>query len=83
MCVCRGSDTHDLANEVVDDLAGLDEEHDLPGLLQLGAQLLNRVGADDLGAGRLVREEAVNLLGYCEGVTPERKRANASASVRP
>ena len=82
MCVCRGSDTHDLADKVVHDLAGLDEEHDLPGLLQLGAQLLDRVGADDLGAGGLVREEAVNLLGYERVVTPERKSANTSASVR-
>lgn len=34
-------------DEVVDGLAGHDEEHDLAGALELGAEFFNGVGADD------------------------------------
>jgi len=51
----------DLGNEVVDGLAGLDEHHDLAGTLQLLAELLDRVSANDLGALGLVGQEVVNL----------------------
>lgn len=40
----------ELANKVVDSLAGLDEENDSAGLLELLAELLDRVSADDVGA---------------------------------
>jgi hypothetical protein len=40
----------ELADEVVDGRAGLDEEDDLARRLELLAELLDRVGADDLGA---------------------------------
>jgi hypothetical protein len=37
----------ELADEVVDGLTSLDEENDLAGSLELGAELLNGVSADD------------------------------------
>ena len=40
----------ELADEVVDGLAGLDEEDDSPGSLELGAELLDRVGTDNVGS---------------------------------
>ena len=40
----------ELGNEVVDGLTGLDEEDDAAGTLELGAELLDGVGADDVGA---------------------------------
>ena len=40
----------ELGNEVVDGLAGLDEEDDAARTLELGAELLDGVGADDVGA---------------------------------
>lgn len=40
----------ELSNEVVDGLAGLDKKDDTAGALELGAELLNRVGANDVGA---------------------------------
>jgi hypothetical protein len=40
----------ELGDEVVDGLAGLDEEDDTTGRLELGAELLDRVGANDVGA---------------------------------
>jgi hypothetical protein len=40
----------ELADEVVYGLTGLDEEDDSPWGLELGAQLLDRVGADNVGA---------------------------------
>lgn len=40
----------ELSNEVVDGLTSLDEEDDSPRPLELSAELLNGVGADDVGA---------------------------------
>lgn len=40
----------ELSNEVVDSLTGLDEEDDSPRPLELSAELLNGVGANDVGA---------------------------------
>jgi hypothetical protein len=40
----------ELGDKVVDGLAGLDEEDDSPGRLELGAELLDGVGADNVGA---------------------------------
>lgn len=54
--------TH-LLDEGVDSSSGLDEEHDAPGLLQLGHHLLHRVRAHDLRPLGLVGQE------------PEEKRA--------
>lgn len=51
----------ELSNEVVDGLTGLDEEDDSPRPLELSAELLNGVGANDVGALSLVRKEVVNL----------------------
>lgn len=51
----------DLSNEVVDGRAGLDQHHDLARALQLLAELLNRVSANNLGALGLVGQEVVNL----------------------
>lgn len=48
-------------NPVVNGLAGLDEEHDTAGALQLGDELLDRVGSDDRLALGLVVEESVDL----------------------
>ncbi len=39
----------ELGDELVDGGAGLDEEDDLAGALELGSELLDGVGADDLG----------------------------------
>jgi hypothetical protein len=46
---------------VVDGLAGLDEEHDAAGALELGDELLDGVGTNDGLALGLVLEEAVDL----------------------
>lgn len=46
---------------VVDGLASLDEEHDTAGLLELGDELLVRVGTDDRLALGLVLQEFVDL----------------------
>ena len=43
----------ELSNEVVDGLTGLDEEDDSSGSLEVGAELLDRLGADDVGACEL------------------------------
>lgn len=51
----------DLGNEVVDGRAGLDQHHDLARALQLLAELLDRVSANNLGALGLVGQEVVNL----------------------
>lgn len=51
----------ELSNEVVDGLTSLDEEDDSPRPLELSAELLNGVGANDVGALSLVRKEVVNL----------------------
>ena len=40
----------ELLNESIDGGTGLDEEDDLAGTLELGAELLDRVGTLDLGA---------------------------------
>lgn len=48
-------------NEVVDGLAGHDEEHHAPGLLELGDELLDAVCANNALALGLVLKEAVNL----------------------
>lgn len=48
-------------DEVVDGLAGHDEEHHAPGLLELGDELLDAVRANDALALGLVLEEAVDL----------------------
>jgi hypothetical protein len=40
----------ELLNKGVDGLSGLDEEDDLSRSLELGAELLNRVSSDDVGA---------------------------------
>jgi len=51
----------DLGNEVVDGRAGLDQHHDLARALQLLAELLDRVSANNLGALGFVGQEVVNL----------------------
>ena len=51
----------DLVDKVIDSLAGLDEHHDFAGTLELLAELLDRVGADDVGALGLVGEEVIDL----------------------
>lgn len=51
----------DLGNEVINGLASLDEHHDLARTLQLLAELLDRVGANDLGTLGLVGQKVVNL----------------------
>jgi hypothetical protein len=56
-------------NEVVDGLAGLDEEDDTAGLLELGAELLDRVSTNDLSALGLVLKEVVDLRGGAETVS--------------
>lgn len=48
-------------DEVVDGLAGHDEEHHAPGLLELGDELLDAVCANNALALGLVLEEAVDL----------------------
>lgn len=48
-------------NEVVDGLAGHDEEHHAPGLLELGDELLDAVCANNALALGLVLKEAVDL----------------------
>lgn len=40
----------ELRNKVVDGFAGLDEEDDTAGRLELGAELLDRVGTNDVGS---------------------------------
>lgn len=40
----------ELVDEVINGLTGLDEEDDSAGSLEALAELLNRVGADDVGA---------------------------------
>lgn len=40
----------ELADKVVNGLAGLDEENDTTGSFELFAELLDRVGADNVGA---------------------------------
>jgi hypothetical protein len=40
----------ELTDEVVDGLTGLDEEDDSPGLGELAAELLDRVGTNDVGS---------------------------------
>ena len=39
----------ELADEIIDSPPGLDEKDDPTGLLQFGAELLDRVGANDVG----------------------------------
>lgn len=51
----------DLVDKVIDGLTGLDEHHNLTGTLKLLAELLDRVGANDVGALGLVGEEVVDL----------------------
>lgn len=51
----------ELLDPVVDGLAGLDEEHDAAGALELGDKLLDGVGADNGLALGLVVQEAVDL----------------------
>jgi hypothetical protein len=53
----------ELSNKVVDGLTGLDEEDDSPGSLELRAELLNRVSADNVGSLGLVFKEVVDLGG--------------------
>ena len=48
-------------NPVIDSLAGLDEEHDAAGRLELGDELLVGVGTDDGLALSFVRQEVVDL----------------------
>jgi hypothetical protein len=40
----------ELTDEVVNGLTGLDEEDDSPGLGELGAELLDGVGTNDVGS---------------------------------
>jgi hypothetical protein len=51
----------ELSDKVVDGLAGLDKEDDTAGRLELGAEVLDRLGTDNVGALGLVGEEVVNL----------------------
>ena len=51
----------DLLDEVVDGLAGLDQQHHAARLLEAPHQLLDRLRADDLGALGLVGKEVVDL----------------------
>jgi len=53
----------ELCDKVVDGLTGLDEEDDSTGGLEALAELLDGVGADDVGALGLVLEEVVDLGG--------------------
>lgn len=48
-------------NELVDSCSGLDEEHHTSGLLELGGEFLDAVGADNGLALGLVLQEAVDL----------------------
>ena len=48
-------------NEVVNGLAGHDQEHHAAGLLELGAELLDGVSTNDGLALGLILQEAVNL----------------------
>lgn len=52
-----------LVNKVVDSLSSLDEKDHTARLLELGAELLNRVSTNDIGALGLVLEEVVDLGG--------------------
>jgi len=49
-----------LGNEVVDGLSGLDEENDSSGSLEVLAELLNGLGADDVGACELGAIDRMN-----------------------
>ena len=51
----------ELLDKVVDGLAGLDEENDLARSLELLAEVLDGVGANDVGSLCLVLEEVVDL----------------------
>ena len=53
----------ELGDKVVDGLAGLDEENDTAGTLEVLAQLLDRTGADNVGPLGFVLEEVVDLGG--------------------
>ena len=52
---------HDLVDRLVDDVAGLDHEHDAARSLEHRAELRNGMRADDCGAFCLVGEEIVDL----------------------
>ena len=53
----------DLSDGLVDDIAGFDHDHDAARGLERGAELLDGVGADDLGALGLVGQKLVDLGG--------------------
>ena len=60
--VARLEVREDLLDEVVDGLAGLDEHHHLAGALEVRAELLDAVAADELLARAAARDELVHLL---------------------
>lgn len=51
-----------LFNERVDGSASLHQHHDPPWLLELGAELLDRVSTDNVRPRRFICEEAIDLL---------------------
>lgn len=53
--------TDQFVDEVVDSLSRLDQQDDPPGRLQLGHHVLQRLGANHLGALRLILQEVVHL----------------------
>jgi hypothetical protein len=70
----------ELGNKVVDGLAGLDEENDAAGALQVLAELLDGAGANNVGALGLVLEEVVDLGG---GTLSSAFVSHSQATVRP
>lgn len=53
--------TNQFINKIIHSLAGLNQQDDPPGLLQLGHHVFQRLGSDHLGALRLVLQEVVHL----------------------
>ena len=58
----------ELSDEVIDGLTGLDKEDDSSRGLELGAELLDGVGTDNVGSLGLVLEEVVDLGGGSAGL---------------
>lgn len=70
--VALSKERQELLNPVIDSLAGLDEEHDAAGGLELANKLLDAVGADNGLALGLVFQESVDLGdGSVEGADGE------------
>mmetsp|Transcript_17377 Transcript_17377/g.34075 ORF Transcript_17377/g.34075 Transcript_17377/m.34075 type:complete len:211 (+) Transcript_17377:1347-1979(+) len=61
--VARREERHHLGDEGIDDLASLDHQHDLAGCLEVLAELLDGLGADELLAGAPPVDERVDLGG--------------------